>query len=152
MRGDSILALTLLDGFIQNNENGLPEQHYLAETKEDEGRRALARLLRSDAPLDRHIRHTLAALFEPNDVTDEHGRPWPYVPNSRQLKFEFRSKKRRPDHVRNSAIAQYVNSRIKGDDSVEKTIANAAEKFDLSEDTIKTIWRKYRWAKHLGLL
>jgi hypothetical protein len=150
---DLTLARVLLDGFIKDNG---PE----SLDDEREARRALVRLLRSDTPLDRDVRDGLAALFDPDNelriaitgvIPGEGQLLGGFTPNDRKLTFQFRSRKRRPDHVRNSAIAQQVHDGIASGLTAEKALAATAEKFGVSDDAVKRIWRAFRAARELGL-
>jgi hypothetical protein len=133
---DLMLARVLLGGF----EDELRGHQYLAD--ENEARRALVGLLRSHAPLDRRICNRLAALFDP-DGSDE-----------RHLVFELRSGKRRTGHLhsRNTRIAQHVSDAHGAGSSIEEAVADAAEKFGVSEKTVWKIWGGYAWARERSLL
>jgi hypothetical protein len=148
---DLILARVLLAGFVENNQ-----QKYLDD--EREARQALVRLLRSEAPLDRDVRDALAALFDPDNELRITGvipgecqlMDW-YTPNDRKLTFQFRSRKRRRDPVRNSAIAQHVHDGIASGLTAEKAWADTAAKYGLSDDVVKRIWSGFRWARERRL-
>jgi len=146
-------ARVLLEGFIGNDE-----QKYLDD--EREARRALVRLLRGDAPLDRDVRDGLAALFDPDNelriaitgvIPGEGQLLGGFTPNDRKLTFQFRGRKRRPDHVRNTAIAQHVHDGIASGLTDKIASAATAEKFGISDDAVKRIWRAFRAARELGL-
>jgi hypothetical protein len=64
---DLQLARTLLNGFVDEVRQR-PETRYLVKgcAEEVEARRAIARLLRSNYPLDRQLREHLADLFDPD--------------------------------------------------------------------------------------
>lgn len=150
---DLTLARVLLEGFIGNDE-----QKYLDD--ERKARRALVRLLRSDAPLARDVRDALAALFDPDNelripmtgvIPGECQLPSGFTPNDRKLAFQFRSRQRRPDHVRNTAIAQHVHDGIASGLTEEKAAGTTAEKFGLSVDAVKRIWSGFRTARELRL-
>jgi len=150
---DLTLARVLLDGFIRDNE-----QKYLDD--EREARRALVRLLRSDAPLDRDVRDGLAVLFDPDNelriaitgvIAGEGQLLGGFTPNDRKLTFQFRSRKRRPDHVRNTAIAQHVHDGIASGLTDEKAWAATAQKFGLPDDAVKRLWDGFRVARELRL-
>jgi hypothetical protein len=50
--------------------------------------------------------------------------------------------------VRNTAIVQDVYNRVKRDKQfVSDAIADAAEKFGMSEDMVVKLWKRYRWAR-----
>jgi hypothetical protein len=150
---DLTLARVLLDGFFADSE-----QKYLDD--EREARRALVRLLRSEAPLERDVRDALAALFDPDNevripitgiIAGECRLLDGFTPNDRKLAFQFRSRKRRPDHVRNTAIAQHVHDGIASGLIAEKAWAATAEKFGLSDEAVKRIWGGFRTARELRL-
>jgi hypothetical protein len=135
------LAIGLLRGSVEYDPYGLPRTKYLDESEERDARRALVILLCSDGPLDRDMRCALAALFDPGDTFLACA---PYVPHERKLVIQFRDRKRRTDYVRNTAIAQHVFRIIQGGKSWEKAIAEVANKFDLSDARVRTIWRRYQ--------
>jgi hypothetical protein len=69
-RTDIELAAELFEGFITRDRKQLPEQQFLKGDDETEAREALARLLRSDEPLDKLLRILLAGQID--------GRPYAY--------------------------------------------------------------------------
>ncbi len=115
------------------------------------------RLLRSDAPLHRDLRDGLAALFDPDNelriighIPGEGTLGDHHTPNDRKLVFQFRSKKRRVDNTRNTAIVQHVHDISKAGKSVEEAIAEVAGKFNLSEGAVKAIWLDFSKYRKLG--
>jgi hypothetical protein len=83
-------------------------------------------------------------LFEPV--------PSDYSTNpDRFIKIQFRSASRRRQNMRNTVIVQFVRDAQKNGASVEDAIANASEKFGLSEKMLWNIWGSFRWAREAGL-
>jgi len=129
--------LALLGGVVVNDTQGLPRQEFVTEAEETERRSLLARLLRSGRPLSQEIRNRLATLFDPD--------PDPAEPAAeRQLVFKFRSRGRRPDHVRNTAIAMEIWTRVQNGQSVEQAVNAAMDKFGRERDTIYEIWGRFK--------
>jgi hypothetical protein len=143
---DLALARTLLGGYTATSKSGLPENRYLNEAEEREGRKALANILRDTTPLDRDLRYLLAALFSPEGAhKEEHADPHRV---ERKLVFKFRSRKRRTDSERNTFIVQDVYNRIKlRKQRVDEAIAGAADQFGLSEESVRALWKRYKWAR-----
>jgi hypothetical protein len=143
-RQDSDLdrSATLLSGIY--NKNGL--HRYLDRGEENEPRKAIARLLLSGRPLERDLRVMLAALFDPDApqvsangaISDEQAMM--ELVGERILQFGFRSKKRRPQLVRDIIMESWINARIAADGiTVEAALAEAADKFGVSADTAKKV-------------
>jgi hypothetical protein len=126
-------ARALLDGFVVKDLKGrLGSKHLKLGTNDEvSARQALARLLRGSGPLDRQLREQLADLLDPSSTAD------------RTLVFAYRRRGKRADHVRTTQIAEHVFEARKTS-TVEVAIADAAEKFDVSEDLAKKVWRRYR--------
>jgi hypothetical protein len=145
-RQDSDLdrSATLLSGIY--NKNGL--HRYLDREEENQPRKAIARLLLSDQPLERALRVMLAALFDPDApqvsetgaaISSDEQATMELV-GDRILQFGFRSKKRRPQLVRDIIMESWINVRIATDGiSVEAALAEAADKFGVSADTAKKV-------------
>jgi hypothetical protein len=127
-----MLAAVLMAGFIEKLDEGRPQRRYLDSKHEDRHRAAMARLLRSGLPLTQDFRDQLAALFDPNAGTH------PAI--DRKLIFKYRSRGRRRDNVRNTAVAQYIFVRIREGDGVEKAQQKAADFFCLSFEAVRDIW------------
>jgi hypothetical protein len=134
-RSDLQLARMLLDGFVDEGHQGKLRSKYLkrGEPLELEARAAMARLLRSKGPLDAQLRQHLADLFDPTAA-------W----QARKIEFVGRRKGGKTDHVRNTQIASHIWDQVKRGVRVTKAIGNAANRFALSEDSIKKIWNIYR--------
>jgi hypothetical protein len=142
---DLQLAWMLLNGFVEEGRQGTLRTKYLEEgyPLELQARTAIARLLRSKAPLDAQLREHLADLFD----------PIPAAWRPRRIKFVFRRPGTATDQTRNTQIAQDVGAQVKRGVRVTKAITNAANRFALSEDTIKKIWHNYRrrYIAYLGI-
>jgi hypothetical protein len=144
-KNDLSLARTLLDGFIEYDKRGLPQQKYLTKTDDREARQAIARVLLSERPLDRQLRDRLAYLFACEPLPGE----WPLLPE-RRLIFKFRSKPH--DSVRDTHIAKYVHDEIVSRKiTEEEAFESAAEKFKMTEHNVKRIWQRFQWAREAGL-
>src|SRR5262249_9754048 len=122
----------LLSGFVtfSMTREGVRALRSCYPSNEAEARRAFAKLLRSEAPLDRQLRNALADVFDPDMV------------DGRTVQFQFRSKKRRPDHLRNACIRQYITDRI-AYDSVGKAIEGAAVMAGISAEAVRKIWQQH---------
>jgi len=130
---DLHLATMLLIGFVDCERRRLTNKYLEKGSPEEvEARRAIVRVLRSNRPL-RLLRWHLADLFDPDPVSEQ-----------RTIEFVFRRQGTPTDHIRNTQIAQYVWGQVKQGDRVTKAINNAANKFALSQSTIKNIWNIYR--------
>ena len=106
------------------------------------------------------MRDGLAVLFDPHNelriaitgvIAGEGQLLGGFTPNDRKLTFQFRSRKRRPDHVRNTAIAQHVHDGIASGLTDEKAWAATAEKFGLPDDAVKRLWDGFCVARELRL-
>ena len=106
------------------------------------------------------MRDGLAALFDPDNelriaitgvIPGEGQLLGGFTPNDRKLTFQFRSRKRRPDHVINTAITQHMHDGIASGLTDKIASAATAEKFGISDDAVKRIWRAFRAARELGL-
>ena len=144
------MSRALLRGYISEGDNGLPSSVYLHEGDyEIECRRALATLLSSGNP-PKEILHLLANLFAPNDFERA---------AERTLVFKFRSRGRRMDHLRRSAIAQKVSDAIETKGSVDAAIASVAEELGGPEDSnfkkeenVRKIWQAYKPFRDAGVM
>jgi hypothetical protein len=129
---DLALARALLDGSVEGDgrrrlrttycKKGSPEEPY--------ARRELAEHLRSDGPVDRGIRMSLAALFNPL--------------TGARLKIKIIGRPGGFDRIRKTQIAAHVYTEIEGGKSRKDAVASAAAKFGLSERMIEKIWDGYR--------
>jgi hypothetical protein len=93
-------ARALLDGYVEQDGHGRLRAKYFKEGSPEEldARRALAKHLRGDGALDRGIRTSLAALFDPAAPEWE----------QRKIKIVRRQRGNLIDHVANTQIAQHV--------------------------------------------
>jgi len=130
---DLQLAWMLLDGEIEERQ-GRRRTKYLDEAVELEARAAIARLLRSEGPLDRQLRDSLARLFDPNPPAWE----------QRKIRIEGRRPGELTDHIRNTQIAYYIWDEVERGKRVTAAVESAAEKFALSADRVWQIWSGYR--------
>jgi hypothetical protein len=137
---DLQLIKALLGGSIEQDSRGRLQLVYLEEGTADElsARRALARILRSDAPLDHQIRSKLAELFDPDGAWLE----------ERKISFPFRRRGKPTDHAAAIQVFAYVNDRRKKTKknpkaTLVKAFADAALKFSISEEMAKRYWRHY---------
>jgi hypothetical protein len=133
---DLQLARMLLGGYLESSARGKLRSVYLKEgsSREQDARRAISRLLRSDAPLDRQLRTVLAHLFDPDPPAWE----------QRTIRLKARGRGRPIDHVTLTQIAEYIWNERQNGKRVTDAINDAAEQFALSEETIKEIWSRYR--------
>jgi hypothetical protein len=122
---DLNLARALLDGFVEQNSGGRLRTKYLKKgsPKELEARRALAKLLRSDSPLDRGIRTNLAALFDPAP------------PAWQQRKITIGNRQRGiRDHVAATQIAWHVWEEVSSGQTVADGVESALRKYPSIKD------------------
>ena len=149
---DQTLARVLLDGFMKENEQGVPESRFLSEKavaedpfyadQEDECRRALARLLRAGA-LPRDLCKSLASLIAPDDDPEK---------AERRLDFKFRNRGNRSDHIRSTYVVQQVARFRRELRSDEEAIGAAAVELGLSEDTVKEYWKDAKPFRDAGVI
>jgi hypothetical protein len=118
---DLPLARALLDVYVERDSRGRLRTKYLKKgsPEETDARRELAEHLRSDSPVDRGIRMSLAALFDPPK-----GRP--------------------TNPIRNTQIAAHVYAEMQRGNRYADAVASAAEKFCLSESMIEKMYGRYR--------
>jgi hypothetical protein len=132
---DLQLARDLLAGFVEEGRQGRRRTRYLdkGSAMELEARTAIARLLRSNAPLDKQVREHLANLFDPTAAWQQ-----------RKIEFVSRRQGRHTDHVRNTQIASHVWDEVKAGGRVTAAVASAAKKLAISDDMAMRIWGRYR--------
>ena len=99
-----------------------------------EARTAIARLLRSEGPLDRQLRDSLARLFDPNPPAWE----------QRKITIVGRRPGALTDHIRNTQIAYYIWDQVERGKRVKAAVESAAEEFAISADRVTQIWSRYR--------
>jgi hypothetical protein len=127
---DESLAHRLLFGWYVYDEKGRPQkQEYFKPEEEQEGRAALARLLRSGKPLPEELSNMLAYLFEgvayriplPDTDTDL------IQPSERRLVFTKPIKQ--VDSTRRIAIARHVWREFRKHGKVEAAVESAAKHY-----------------------
>src|ERR1700730_12899047 len=127
--------LRLLKGYVTIDSRGLPKKVYLGRgtDEEKEARATLARLLRSDEPLDYEIRVSLAELVDPYPQFSE-----------RKITFEFRSKGARENFYANAKIMHEVWAKVENGSTVTKAINEVAESYQQDESFIMKLWSRTR--------
>jgi hypothetical protein len=157
---DLALSVALLNGILRRRPIRF---EYLAGKTEKEARRALARLLRSDRPLDELLRYALASLFDPDP-----DKPFAcsfgiasgllgniMLPkNPRHLEFASRrGKKRHPETIRNRFIAWEMGlliAKLRKEEGIELPPAAAAKAIkehlgsDIDERHLMNIWNQHK--------
>jgi|SRR5579862_1526843 len=130
------LASMLLDGFIERDKQGRLRRKYLelGSGMEQEARRALARLLRTNQ-LNMQLREELASLFDP----DQDSPGW----QQRGIKITNRRRGRSLDHIAATEILQHIADVVRSGLSKNKAFVSAAEKYSISEEMAKRIWQRY---------
>jgi hypothetical protein len=129
-------AMALLDGFTVRDKRGRSRHRHLKAGSPDEAdaRCALVRVL-LDGKIDRQLCFSLACLFDPDP---EH---W----QQRIIKFAYRrGRGALRDHGARTEVLSHMAAQIRGGSSVNDAIESAAEKFSMSEEMAKRIWRDYR--------
>jgi hypothetical protein len=118
---DLRLARALLDGYVEQDSRGRLRTKYPKKGSPEEtaALRELAEHLRSDSPVDRGIRMSLAAFFD-------------------------RPKGRPTNPIRNTQIAAHVYAEMQRGERYTDATASAAEKFCLSQGMIEKIYGRYR--------
>ena len=133
---DLQLARMLLGGYTDQDRRGRRRSRYLKEGSQQEvdARRAIARLLRSNGPLDRQLRTNLADLFEPSPPAWE----------QRKIRIVSRRRGRPIDHISNTQIAEHVWEQVRAGAKVTAAIESAADEFGVEPETVTKIWGKYK--------
>ncbi len=95
---DTAAGMAYLGGISEKDMRGIPRHRYYPEGSAvaEYCRAALARVLRSDRPLDRQLRDILATMFDPSPKI---GSAW----SERILRAGFRKKPK--DHMANTHMA-----------------------------------------------
>jgi hypothetical protein len=135
---DEMLAILLLEGVFSPE---LDQIYYLEGKRERQARRALSRVLRSEASLPRKIRQLLADLLDfkqPKDMTDYHR------PVERQLVFRFSRSGKRNQRVKNARVAHSIICSVIDGSSIGQAIEKACETSELGERHVRDIWARYR--------
>lgn len=129
--------LFLKGDYAERNEaTGLLERKYIEANKEleDRCRLSLARILMTgDASSD--MQEGLAQLLAP-DGSD--------IAGDRKFILKRRSRARQTDYLRNSQIVRRVKARVDGGSTVENAIAAVAKEVNLTEETVKNLWQRYK--------
>ena len=133
---DLQLARMLLGGYCDQDRRGRLRSRYLKEGSQEEvdARRAIARLLRSNAPLDRQLRTGLAGLFDPG----------PPALDQRKITIVWRRRGRYIDHLSNTQIGEHIRAERIAGKAFDDAIESAVREFRVSEERAKQIWGKYR--------
>ena len=128
-----------LGGYIAEDEKGVPRQRDYKEGSENSNycRAALARVLRSDKPLEGQLRKMLADMFEPM--------PGPTSPFSARILYAKNRSSRRPkDHIARTHKVQFVRDLVDGGEGVESSILKAVAHFGVSREHMYDLWKDYR--------
>ena len=135
---DTRLGYAYLGGYLSTDKRGIPRKRYHHEKSEasDLCRAALARVLRSDRPLDRQLRDMLADMFEPTVRLES---PW----CERRLKAGFRAPTKPRDPNANTHMAWFVWERA-AEVGVEAAIQKAMAKFNVSRERMYDLWKVYK--------
>jgi hypothetical protein len=133
---DFQLVQALLGGSIEQDARGRLRLVYLKEGAAEElaARRALAKLLRSDAPLNHQIRSKLAELFDPDVAWLE----------ERKISISFRGRGPPTDPAAGAQVFLRVNDIIKKSGAtLNRAFAEVALEFEISDEMVKRYWRRY---------
>jgi hypothetical protein len=145
-------ARKLLAGFTSYDEHGVPRHHYFQKDSPEEAqaRMALVALIRGRR-ITYEIMDKLAALVDPRPQLNPNGtlHSDSYLIAERRICFELRRRGRSRDHGANSHIYSYMEKLVKSGVAVGEAQINAAEKFGLGEDQVRSIWKRFKrlWAK-----
>jgi hypothetical protein len=136
---DSRQGQVYLGGYLTFDKRGIPRHRYYPERSDDSNycRAALARVLRSDRPVDRQLRDMLADLFEPIEPLKS---PW----GSRKLTAGFRNPVKPRDAHANTHMAWFVWQRVANGAGAESAILEAIEAFKVSRKRMYDLWRVYK--------
>jgi hypothetical protein len=136
---DTRAGWAYLGGYLKTDKRGIPRHRYYPERSDDSNhcRAALARVLRSDRPVDRQLRDMLADLFEPIEPIKS---PW----GSRKLTAGFRNPvKPRDDHA-NTHTAWFVRKRKSEGVGVETAIQEAIDIFGVTRERMYDLLKAYK--------
>jgi hypothetical protein len=127
-------SLRMMANILLRGYTGLDDRtKYLSRESEGPFRQALAMLLRSNAPLSRHVREELADHIAVDDVA-----PWP-----RKIEFGFRQEGKRPDLRFEGAITSLVERHLRDGGTVNDGVEAAIKEFGLEERTVRRYWGRY---------
>jgi hypothetical protein len=111
-------------------------------------RQALARVLRAGTPLDRGLRHMLAAVFDSDRAEpflsghpDEVAAGYAWLAGERVATLKFRSKTRRKSPLKDIFIASAIADRADRNISVEEATNNIAEVLGIKYETARKAWQ-----------
>ena len=137
LKQDTSCAMAYLGGFHEKDKRGIPRQRFYSEASAEASfcRAALARVLRSERPLDRQLREMLATMFEPNP---EIGSLWS------ERKLCVRRRKKPKDHMANTHMAWFVWERVRAGTNVERAIDQAMDQFNVSRERMYDLWKAYK--------
>jgi hypothetical protein len=101
-----------------------------------EGRRAIARLLRSQEPLNPEYREILAALFDPETCH--------HYAVEREIIFKFQRGRRRRSKVEEHIYTTYIDNYIRSGMNVADAITATAKRVVVGEKHLMRIWGRKR--------
>jgi hypothetical protein len=115
-------------------------------------RKALARVLRADTPMDRGLRHMLAAVFDSDRAEpflcghpDEVAAGYAWLAGERVATLKFRSKTRRKSPLKDVIIADAIAERRHTKMiSLEKALAEIAEERGIGYNTAEAAWKAWK--------
>jgi hypothetical protein len=145
-RADLDAAYLLLAGDTIKNAKGLLEKSYLAGREELAARQALARLLRSQKPLDSLLRLMLAALFDRSPTGDKAIDDF-FATDPIERKIFFKSPAGRGNQAkRHFAIAERIiaQKRSNPDRTLTDIKADLANQTDLTEEAIDAAYKRFK--------
>jgi hypothetical protein len=133
---DLRITLALLTGFNVHSSKGLPKKQYLKANEELVARKALARLLRNQKPLDQAIRSRLAALFDPETETAPFC-SFDLAPIERQLTFKTRHRGARTTAAMSRLEIAIAFNRLQAKSSRKDALEEIAKRFAISTRTVE---------------
>ena len=149
-RGNDIsIAHAHLCGYSRPMKNGLMRKMYFEEGSdwEIQARTALSGLLRSDMPLPREIRESLADLFAPS--------PPAHSEITRRIKFVARRRGKEREDYNDSQIGFHVYEQMRAGTTYETAVKATTEKFGFTDDRmVKRHFSRFRktWELAFGKL
>lgn len=134
---DVAAAMAYLGGIHEKDRHGVPRQRFCSDQSK-EGlfcRAALARVLRSEGPLDRQLREMLADMF---DTSPRPAGLW----NRRVLKAS--TPKKQKDHIANTHKTWFVWERVKAGTGINEAVEEAASHFQEERGYIYRLWKIHK--------